>query len=119
MEAEEPVEIEGRLWIFSRRGDGDRGTRRIVITLAEWHDHVQTIHRAALKDRDQDAFAWRSGGRDRPREEFRRESKAHERQSAVFQENAPRDHGVLPFLKLRRAEDECPRLRRRRRLGDG
>ncbi len=53
MHAEEPVEIERRIRRRAGPCDRDARPRRVVVALAERHDHVQAVDRAALEDRHQ------------------------------------------------------------------
>jgi hypothetical protein len=94
MQAEEAVEIDGAIRAV-RPWNGDARSRGVVITLAEWHDHVQAVHSAALEDRNQHLAARRSRGFDRARQESRREAEAEKRHPAVLHEDASREHGYL------------------------
>ena len=97
---EEAVEIERRFGRGSGPRDRDARPRRVVVALAEWHDHVEAVDGAALEDRHEDFAPW-GGFSDGAREKLRREAQAHERQPAVLQEYSSRDHGVLPSLEFR------------------
>jgi hypothetical protein len=83
MQSEEAIKIHGRTIGSTRRGNGKRRPCRIVGAFAERHDHVQTIDRAALKDRDEDA-TMSVGGSDRSREKRGSESETHQRESAIL-----------------------------------
>ena len=72
----------------------DRRAVLVVRALAKWHDHVESVDGAALKDRDEDLLP-RLGGLSGPGDERRREAEADERQAAVLEEDASSHHGDL------------------------
>ena len=54
MQPEESIEVDRRVCRAGRGArDGDRGTHSIVVALAERHDDVQRVRRAALEEHDQ------------------------------------------------------------------
>ncbi len=87
MQPEEAVEIDGGIGAASRPLNRERRARRVVVALAERHDHVQAVHGAALEDRDEDALPRAAGCRRGAREKLRREPEADEREPPVLQED--------------------------------
>src|SRR5437764_5551825 len=94
VQAEEAIEVDGAFGIVRRR-NRDAWARRVVVAFAERHDHVQTVHRAALEDRNQDLPPSSASGFDRAREKRGRKSQTEKRQPPVLHEDASRDHGYL------------------------
>src|SRR5205085_9543302 len=83
-----------------------------IVLFAVWHDHVQSVDRAALKNADEYFPATRVCRFDSSRQERRRESEADERHAAVAKKDAPGNHDSLLSLKFRRAERQGVELRR-------
>ena len=88
MQSEEAVEIDRAVGAAGLR-DRDVGPRAIVLGLAERHDHVEAVNRAALEHDDQKLAALGAFRRDAT-DEARRESEAEQRHAALPKEDPSR-----------------------------
>ena len=61
MQPESPVEVDGAV-VLPRLGHGDRRTQLVIPLLEKWHDDVQAVGGATLKDRDEDLAPRGPGG---------------------------------------------------------
>ena len=95
IEVDRPRSI-GRAAHAGRCGDRELWSRRVVVLVTEWHEHIQRIRRAALKQHDQRFAARRARHRHRHRgtpQETGREAERHERQRAALEKH-PAIHGI-------------------------
>ena len=98
IESKEAVEIERARRSVRRPGrcDRDARPRAVILLVAERHDHVEAVDRAALKDGDEPLRPrGRARGKRRARQERGRKPEADQRERAVLQEDSSRSHGVL------------------------
>src|SRR5438876_3810274 len=98
MQAEEAVQIDSRVLAAIRRGDRDSRAHFVIALFAERHHHVESIHRATLKDGDQNLLAASSRLRriHRAPEPGRRRPHAKNRQRRTLQEPTSSTHNAFP-----------------------
>ena len=114
VEAEEAVEVDGRVAAAGRPRNRDRRPRLVVIGLAVRHDDAQAVDGSALEDGDEPLRANGSSLREgRAREERRREAEADEREGAVLEEDATGGHRHAPCDESITTEPRRHRKRRR------
>src|SRR5258708_21838530 len=99
MQAEETVQVDGRLSSGLRRRYGNAGPQRGVVLLAKWNHYVQSVHCPALEDRYQNFLA-RVGAVRGAREPQRRGSQAEHSHPGALEEQASRrsEHGHVHLL---------------------
>src|ERR1700691_2692894 len=112
VQPEKSIQIDGRVGCAIRFGDPDGGAQRVIARLSKRNHHVQSVHRAALEDRDQYLLAafGRVGGIEGAREPRRHGADAEHRERRAFQEYTSGWHFATSSPVLTASENPATRL---------